>query len=391
MSALIKNHRLYSAFKQVKGRLHAHQFVCWIAGGAVRDFCLGKKVEEFDLVTDATTEVLKELFPEAILVGESFGVLKIPLDDGDYFDLTSFREEADYQDGRRPSHVSTSTPTKDSVRRDFTINALFWNDVTEAMVDYQGGRQDLSFKVLRAVGDADIRFGEDYLRIMRLLRFSALLKFTIEDQTYKAALRHITGISKISGERIWSELKKTDAALAWAEVMRTDLGIAIFREIFKQFNLDLNKVKEAKAGLSLYVVLNLLSEEQDLSDVLKSRLKLSNQELKEYQKTRYLLQNFEKKDLEEIAFEIEKDEVLSAQLNLLAKSGWFDFERVSDVEKMLKLQPNPLLLAKEMMGIVPAHQLGVELKKIRVLQLKGELKTGDEALVYLKKKYAEIK
>ena len=105
MSIALKNHRLYPEFVKVRERLHAHQFVCWIAGGAVRDFLIGREVSDFDLVTDASTEVLIELFPDAVMVGIAFGVLKIPVGDGDFFDLATFREESDYLDGRRPSQV----------------------------------------------------------------------------------------------------------------------------------------------------------------------------------------------------------------------------------------------------------------------------------------------
>ncbi|AGH95294.1 CCA tRNA nucleotidyltransferase [Pseudobdellovibrio exovorus] len=398
MSAIVKNHRLYSIFRGIKDRLHQHQFVCWIAGGAVRDFLLDRQVADFDLVTDATTEVLKKIFPEALLVGESFGVLKIPISAGEYMDLTSFRQESDYEDGRRPSHVSSSTPTQDSVRRDFTINALFWDDEGDRIVDYQGGRGDIELKALRCVGDANTRFSEDYLRILRLLRFEAVLGFQVEEKTYHAALRAVSGISRISGERIWAELKKIEGIKpqngnldkAWRNVLSQELGQEIFKSILNPCSLNMERVLTAKHRLDLMVALYLLAEQEDLSGVLKSRLKLSRDELKEYQRTTHLLGDFSKKQLEEWAYEFEKDELLFQRAKQLAEQGWIDENLILSAEKMLKNHSEPLLLAKEMLDLIPAPKIGLEQKEIRVLQMKGELKDRAAALVYLKKKYAKI-
>lgn len=402
MSATVKNHRLYSTFRGIKDRLHRHQFVCWIAGGAVRDFMLDREVADFDLVTDATTEVLKKMFPEALLVGESFGVLKIPIASGEYMDLTSFRQESDYEDGRRPSHVSSSTPTQDSIRRDFTVNALFWDDESGRVVDYQGGVADITVKTLRCVGDAKTRFSEDYLRILRLLRFEAVLGFQVEAKTYEAALAAVSGIGRISGERIWTELKKIEAigqqggvssrALdkAWRNVLSQELGREIFRSILSPHALDSAKVLSAKGSVDLMTVLCLLAEGEDLSDVLKSRLKLSRDELKDYQRTSHLLRDFSGKLLEEWAYEFEKDDLLFQRAEQLVSQGWIDENRILEIQKMLKNHSEPLLLAKEMLDLMPAQKISFEQKEIRVLQLKGELQDRAEALVYLKKKYAKI-
>ena len=223
LGSLFKNHPLYSDFIQVKSRLARHQFICWVAGGAVRDLYLGRKVDDFDLVTDASTETLKQIFPEAILVGESFGVIKIPVSNAELFDLATFRQESDYVDGRRPSAVSASTAIEDAKRRDFTINALFWDDENQQLIDLVGGVADLNHRQLRTVGDAYVRFEEDHLRIIRLIRFAAQLNFAIEPSTEQAAQAFISKIQKVSGERIWTELKKIAHARNWQVVLNSEL------------------------------------------------------------------------------------------------------------------------------------------------------------------------
>lgn len=382
----LKKHRLYSDFQVVKERLAAHQFVCWLAGGAVRDFCLNREVDEFDLVTDANTENLKKIFPEALLVGENFGVLKIPLASGDIFDLTTFREESDYVDGRRPSHVSAATPLKDSERRDFTVNSLFWNDVSMEILDYRGGLFDLSRSQLICVGDPEVRFSEDYLRIMRLVRFSAQLRFDIDKATDAAAIKYCSKISKVSGERIWVELKKIERAKGWNFVFQQKLFRLLLQEIFSSVEIKLQELPELVENI--FVIFYLLNPGFDLTDLLKTRLKLSNQELVEYTAIRFLMVQIQNFSVEELTYEIEKWPLCMRQMSMLVQSGLMDKTIEQSVKNILSSYPEPLIAPKEMLDLMPHRYISEEMRFLRVSQFKSNCRTKGEVVEYLKKKYA---
>lgn len=386
IASIVKNHRLYPDFLKVKERLAANQFVCWIAGGAVRDFCLGREVAEFDLVTDASTEALKLMFPEAVLVGESFGVLKIPLPNNEFFDLAGFREEADYTDGRRPSTVRSSTPTQDAHRRDFSINAMYWNDELQCIVDEQGGQLDLKQKRLRCVGIPDVRFGEDFLRILRLARFSVQLGFSVEPSTEAAAIAYLQNLQKVSGERIWAEIKKADMAHAW--------GLAVGQKLFRQilcFIFELAEPLPAASvfgDASLFLFLNLLAPKTDLSGLLKDRLKLSNAEIKNYQMLRFLLLNSEKLSTGELAFELEKSDALREHFQYLVKMTLLDSAVDEKIQNAFRKHSELLITAKDLMDLIPAKNISEELKLIRIGQLDADFGSKTQVLAYLKKKYA---
>ena len=371
----------------VKKRLADHQFVCWIAGGAVRDFCLGRGVDEFDLVTDATTDVLKSLFPEAVLVGESFGVLKIPTGAGDFFDLATFRQESDYIDGRRPSHVEAATPTKDGQRRDFTVNAMFWDDVREVIVDDEGGREALATKRLVCVGDPEIRFTEDYLRILRLLRFAAVLGFSMEEKTYAAASRHLGGLSKISGERIWAELKKIKYPGNWRFVLENNLMRDLLYSLIGEGELRSQAVSESVT--ETMAVLYLLRPEQDLTPFLKQKLKVSNNELQLYQHIKFLMQWSPEKSSAELAFAVEKNPALRETFLSLVKQKLLLKNSAEKVENLLVLYPQALISAQEISELIPKHLTSEEFKNLRLGQLLGTFQTKEQVLAYLSEKYAE--
>ncbi len=387
IASKVKKHRLYGDFQKVKSRLAAHQFVCWIAGGAVRDFCLGREVIEFDLVTDASTEILKKLFPEALLVGESFGVLKIPLANKEYFDLTTFRQESDYFDGRRPSHVSSATPVKDSERRDFTINSLFWDDVRDIIVDYRGGLFDLAAKKLVCVGNPDIRFSEDYLRIIRLVRFSAQLKFEIESKTKEAAAKYISKTGQVSGERIWSELKKINEVGTWNFALREDLFLAVLEEIFEIREINIKTIPDA--ATNIFLMIYLLEPSRDFTEIFKRRLRVSNLELAEYNSIQFLVKSSDNLSVEELAYEVEKNPLYAQQLANLVKSGIISDNVDQRIRNILKLNCEPLVTTRELLDLIPNRHISEELKLIRIGQFKKSYRTKREVFDYLKKKYAE--
>ncbi len=181
-------------------------FTALWAGGAVRDRLLGRPCADIDIATSATPEQVLALFPQAVLVGQSFGVVRIPRTEACY-EVATFRTDGVYLDGRRPEAVSfTQDPAVDSRRRDFTVNALFFDPTADEVLDFVEGVRDLKNGLIRAVGDPRQRFREDRLRLLRAIRFSASLGFEIEPQTWAAIQEEAPGILEISPERIRDEL-----------------------------------------------------------------------------------------------------------------------------------------------------------------------------------------
>ena len=177
------------------------------AGGCVRDRLLGVPPQDFDIATSATAAQSARLFKKTIDVGAAFGVTVVILPEGN-FEVATFRKDGPYKDGRRPSHVEFVDEVEDAKRRDFTINALFLDPETDTVLDYVGGRDDLARKRLRTVGDPGQRFREDYLRLLRAVRFAARLDFEIDGETMAAIRGEAKRILETSPERIRDELVK---------------------------------------------------------------------------------------------------------------------------------------------------------------------------------------
>ncbi len=189
----------------IVGRLRDQGFVAYLAGGCVRDRILGVKAKDFDIATDARPEVVQSLFANTIAVGAKFGVVVVVID-GDAFEVATFRADAPYHDGRRPSAVHFGTLEADALRRDFTIGGMYCDPFTDRVIDLVGGRRDLRAGIIRAIGNARERFAEDRLRMLRAIRFAARLNFTIEPSTMEAIRRAAPAITEVSSERIGDEL-----------------------------------------------------------------------------------------------------------------------------------------------------------------------------------------
>ena len=192
---------------QIVRRLRHAGFEAFWAGGCVRDALLGREPHDYDVATNATPDQIEALFPHTVPVGKQFGVIVV-LEGGHQFQVATFRAEEDYQDGRRPGTVRFSHAREDAIRRDFTVNALFYDPITEQVHDWVGGEKDLRARLLRTVGSPDERFAEDHLRLLRAIRFAAQLGFDIEAQTMAAVQKHAEKIKLVSAERIRDELNK---------------------------------------------------------------------------------------------------------------------------------------------------------------------------------------
>lgn len=181
----------------------------WVVGGCVRDSLLGKGVSDWDVATDARPEELMKLFPRAIPTGLQHGTVTLVIH-GRHYELTTLRGETTYSDGRRPDAVHfVDDITADLARRDFTINAIAVDPTTGNVIDPFGGKKDLAAKVIRAVGKAVERFGEDGLRVLRAARFSATLEFDLDRETFDAIGPTLDTFKKVSSERVRDEWVKT--------------------------------------------------------------------------------------------------------------------------------------------------------------------------------------
>ncbi len=179
-----------------------------LVGGCVRDLLLRREPADYDVTTDATPERVMQLFPESIAVGAQFGVVLVPRD-GLKVEVATFRSDIGYSDGRHPDRVVYSgTPEEDVRRRDFTINGLLMRHDTGEILDFVGGQADLEAGVVCAIGEADGRFAEDKLRMLRAIRFAARFGFEIEHKTFRAIRRHAGAVTDVSAERIREELTK---------------------------------------------------------------------------------------------------------------------------------------------------------------------------------------
>ena len=199
---------LPQSVEQVLARLEAAGFEAYAVGGCVRDSLLGREVHDWDLCSAATPQQATELFSElrVLPTGIEHGTVTL-LWEHEPLELTMFRTEADY-DGRAPRTVRPArTIDEDLQRRDFTVNAMAYSP-TRGLVDLYGGQEDLAASVLRAVGEPSLRFNEDYLRVLRALRFSANYGLTIEKTTASAMRDCADGLKILSGERVWQELSK---------------------------------------------------------------------------------------------------------------------------------------------------------------------------------------
>ena len=192
---------------QVVLRLQQAGFQAFWVGGCVRDFLLGRDPGDYDIVTSALPEQIEAVFPRTIPVGRKFGVL-IVVEEEAQFQVATFRAEADYRDGRHPERVTFGDARADALRRDFTVNGLFYDPIAGELHDWVRGEEDLRSRAIRTIGAPAERFAEDHLRLLRAVRLAAQLGFEIEGSTFAAVKASAGSIRTISAERVRDELLK---------------------------------------------------------------------------------------------------------------------------------------------------------------------------------------
>lgn len=199
---------LEEAALAVVRRLQNAGHTAYWAGGCVRDRLLNRIPRDYDIATDALPEKVMTLFPKACTVGKHFGVVIIPFE-GFQIETATFRTDHGSIDGRHPESVTFSTAPDDAARRDFTINAMFYDPIKDVVLDYAGGRNDLDHRLVRCVGDPSRRFAEDHLRMLRAVRFASTLDFHLDPATATAISLAASNLERISTERIRDEFTRT--------------------------------------------------------------------------------------------------------------------------------------------------------------------------------------
>jgi len=188
--------------------LQGEGYQALFAGGCVRDRLLGREPQDYDVATSALPGQVEALFPKTIALGKAFGVIGV-ICGKEIVEVATFRKETGTLDGRRPEAVQFCAAKEDALRRDFTINGMFYDPIRNELIDYVGGQRDLERQRIAAIGQAEERFREDHLRMLRAIRFAYNLEFTLEDKTERAIAALAPSIHRISSERIEAELTRT--------------------------------------------------------------------------------------------------------------------------------------------------------------------------------------
>ncbi|MBV9502485.1 MAG: CCA tRNA nucleotidyltransferase [Acidobacteriaceae bacterium] len=415
-------------------RLRASSYKAYLVGGCVRDRLLGIMPKDFDINTDAKPDEVLRLFPGSQLVGIHFGVVLVSSGGGVQVEVATFRSESDYSDGRHPDHITfESDPKLDVLRRDFTINGMMEDPLTGTILDYVGGRADIAAKVVRAIGDPEVRFREDHLRMLRAVRFAARLKFVIESKTMDAIRREAYCIQKISAERIRDELVRilTEGGARRGFELLEDSGLLRFvlpdvkalqgvqqppefhpeGDVWTHILLMLAEMDHPSPSLALGVLLHDIGKPGTfrLADRIRfdghaelgtkmthdimCDLKFSNEEIDRV--TSLVAHHMRFKDVRQMRLSTLKrflnlphfDEHLELhRLDCLCSNGYtdsYDYVRgkLSELDKE-DLRPPRLVTGRDLIhaGYSPGPAFGRALEAVETAQLEGEISNKEDAL-----------
>jgi poly(A) polymerase len=262
-------------------RLHRTGHVAYLCGGGVRDLLLGRKAGDFDVATDAHPRRLKQIFGNCRLVGRRFRIAHILFKGGKIIEVSTFRKEADEEapEARESLLIKRDntfgTPAEDAFRRDFTVNALYYNIADFTVIDYVGGRADLQSRLIRSIGNPEIRFQEDPIRILRGIRLAAFLDFQVEDQTWEAMVRRRLHLLECAPSRAREEimkiLRRGNTHPAFQMLARGGILELLFPELQEFLNLD--RMTDGRSSTEMfwqYLTLldGLRSGEECFSDAL---------------------------------------------------------------------------------------------------------------------------
>ncbi len=378
-------------------RLHSNGFEALLAGGCVRDMLLRRTASDYDVATNARPEDVMKIFKRTLKVGAKFGVVIVLIEDKKV-EVATFRTETGYADGRHPAAVKFAGAAEDAGRRDFTINGMFYDPLKKEVIDYVNGRADLKKKLIRTIGKPAERFGEDYLRMLRAVRFSTQLRFAIEPRTFSAICSNSKRITKISGERIAMELEailvspNRSAGVSLlvksglAEVIFSGFsaedakfGIKVLAQLRKKVDFALALAAffaycSVEFAIEKCKVLKLSrSQTKHIQFLLEARGKLLNEKMSLAQ-LKLIVSEPYFWDLYELQRVIQKAEhkSVAALVNLRRR-----IKALGDVE----LRPKPILNGHALirLGAVQGPGLGQLAEEMYIAQLEGKLQTKEQA------------
>ncbi|OHB57178.1 MAG: hypothetical protein A2173_05525 [Planctomycetes bacterium RBG_13_44_8b] len=384
-----------AAIKIVK-QLRNYGFESLLAGGCVRDMLLDRQASDYDVATSALPEDVTRLFKHTLKVGAKFGVIIVMVKDIQV-EVATFRTESGYEDGRHPANVKFATAAEDAGRRDFTINGMFYDPVDKKMVDYVGGQADLKNRIIRAIGKPKERFSEDYLRMLRAIRFSTQLGFEIEPSTFSAIRSNAENITRISGERIAAELEgilvAPNRSTGVSLLVKSGLAESIFPGFVSepaQFAIRVLKQLRKKVDFALALA-GLFAGFETKFAIEKCRiLKLSRNQNKHIKflltERGKLLDPLSLAELKKLLAEPYFWDLYELQraIQRAKKAG---ITALVNIRKRIKaldneeIKPKPLLTGHDIMrlGAMPGPALGQLAEEMYIAQLEGQLKTAQQA------------
>ncbi len=249
-------------------RLHRHGFLSYLVGGSVRDLLLGKIPKDFDVATNAHPHEINALFKNSRIIGRRFRLVHVFFKGRKIIEVSTFRSQSEFEEVQTDEGDiiridSFGTPEEDALRRDITINGLFYNIADFSIIDYVGGMADLERRVIRTIGDPDERFQQDPVRMIRVIRHAARTGFSIKDQTYQAILQHREEIRKCSPSRLRDEflreLKEGVAGPSLQLMLQTGLLFSLFPDLERALgDRSLSVKKTQEFFLSLFDLVDQL-------------------------------------------------------------------------------------------------------------------------------------
>ncbi|MBM3193250.1 MAG: CCA tRNA nucleotidyltransferase [Chlamydiae bacterium] len=393
---------LYNIAKKIVQKFVDHGHTSYFAGGWVRDFLMKHPSNDIDIVTSASVEETQKLFPKTIPVGINFGIIVVVYE-GHHFEVAMFRKESGYGDGRRPQNVSVADPKEDALRRDFTINGMFYDPIKDEIYDYVGGENDLKLEVVRAIGNAHERFLEDRLRMVRAVRYAARFRFAIDPKTIEAILFHSEELfPAVAIERVWQEFEKMAKVTHFDEALVMLHRLNLLQVIFPTIaELDLETIEERVKFISLFpkkapVIAKIyeLFPRNSLKErlIICDYLKLSNQDKKF---TEELDRWYRSKDFDD--YELAKMYALpnaSICFKIALLHNQSDEFSKYHTEKMKKLskaivriqEKKQVVSANDLMkkGVLPGKELGKMLEEAEKIAINLDLQTPKEVMDHLK-------
>ncbi|AHI05854.1 poly A polymerase [Bdellovibrio bacteriovorus W] len=393
---ILSTHPQWEAVQKIYHRLNAEGYKAFLAGGCVRDALLGVPARDLDIATDAEPAVVESLFSKTVGVGKIFGVIRV-LDYGSDIEVATFRTDGKYLDGRRPEGVHFSSPKEDAQRRDFTVNALFYDFASQQVIDYVDGQKDLQLKILKTVGRPEDRFKEDHLRILRAVRFVAQLDFSLEAETSKAVRGMASAVTTVSSERISEELVKLLSSQHVKKGLEALQEHELMRVLFPFRQGDVSW-QAPKGALNSYELLTLFFEpcpRSELSERLKS-LKLSVKAMRFIENSLKVLKDpteffamtqgrqLEKLSVEGVSFALRC--LRDRQRESFYKQAEFLLKTFKQWNSEL---PARWVNGEDLRSAVQGPLLGEALQDVYERQLEGRFQNPQDALKWVREKYVK--